>query len=102
MNNQAKITDLNERRLSKSDPQSLSGQFRLADSDNRLKCLFWDAMNNSAGTANAALRASNASAARGADGQAAGPVDPYGFLRFPHNGDSPLGTGLVRQERCAS
>lgn len=82
MNNQAKVTDLAEKRQSMADPQSLSGQFRLADTSNRLKCLFWDAMHNSAGTA--------------ADEMETG-ADPYGILRFPHNGDSPLGTGRIKQ-----
>src|SRR5580698_3728331 len=84
MNNQAKIEGLAEMRQSMSDPQSLSGQFRLADTSNRLKCLFWDAMNNKAGTADNEIEAL---------------ADPCGILRFPHNGDSQLGTGRLVQHR---
>jgi len=83
MNNQAKFTD----------SSSLSGQFRLADTGNRLKCNFMDAMSNRVGTFTDEVMAVAAPVAPAVAG------DPFGLLRFAHNGDSQLGTGLVRHSR---
>jgi hypothetical protein len=81
--------------ITESEVQAgLSGQFRLADLDNRLKCVFFDAMHNSAG-ARLGLTGEMATLEKAA-------VDPYGILRYAHNGDSLLGTGLIRRKRRAA
>jgi len=89
MNNQAKFAD-SAAGQALSNSGSLSGQFRLADTSNRLKCAFWDAMSSRVGTFTDEVQAVAAPVV---------PNDPYGLLRFAHNGDSQLGTGQVRHGR---
>ncbi|MBU6454863.1 MAG: hypothetical protein KGS72_24050 [Cyanobacteria bacterium REEB67] len=79
----------------------LSGQFRLADLDKRFKCEFFDAMHNET-VARPGLTGEMAVFAAGvSSGDKAAP-DPYGILRYAHNGDSLLGTGLIRRKRRAA
>jgi hypothetical protein len=84
MDSQEKVADLAVKRQSSPNLQTISGQFRLADTDSRLKCLFWDAMHNRASTGTVELETA---------------YDNYGLLHFPHNVDSQLGTGRIKAQR---
>jgi hypothetical protein len=85
MNNQAKVCDYTERRHSLTDMSTISGEFRAADAENHLKCLFWDGMHERTSTGTVELEAAFGG----------------GSLYFPHNIDSQLGTGRIRVQRSA-
>jgi len=84
MVSQTKVTNLAEKRLSLTDISTISGQFRLVDGDNRLKCLFWDGMHEKIRSGTLELETIE---------------NIHGALHFPHNTDSQLGTGRIKAQR---